>query len=121
MADVQLKTTFQLRRGKYAEWEEVNPTPRVGEPCFAYDLNILKIGDGVHSWKNLEPINIQYVIDAPTKEDFPTPGDAALLYKAYEEKAIYQWNTVTSEFEKIASSKVSAEDIEIDIIDGGKM
>jgi hypothetical protein len=27
-----------------------------GEPAFALDLNVLKIGDGVNAWENLDPI-----------------------------------------------------------------
>ena len=52
-----IKTTFQLRRGKLAEWVLKNPIPADGEPCFADDVNILKIGNGTDSWNNLQAIN----------------------------------------------------------------
>ena len=52
-----IKSRFVLRRGKLEEWESVNPISYNGEPCFAYDENILKIGDGVHTWKELPIIN----------------------------------------------------------------
>ena len=56
MAEI-IKTTFLLRRGKLKEWEDTNPVPAEGEPCFADDENILKIGDGIHTWKELPIIN----------------------------------------------------------------
>lgn len=48
-----IKTTFKLRRGFLEEWEEVNPILASGEPGFAIDANILKIGDGIKTWKEL--------------------------------------------------------------------
>lgn len=52
-----LKTTIQFRRDTTANWE-INKTtiPAAGEPCFDYELNILKIGDGTTTYENLEPI-----------------------------------------------------------------
>ena len=50
---VVVKTTFKLRRGTTAQWEEKNPILEQGEPGFVYDTNRLKIGDGVKDWKNL--------------------------------------------------------------------
>lgn len=51
------KTTFKLRRGTMAEWDAKNPILSDGEPGFAIDKNILRIGDGVTAWKDLEDIN----------------------------------------------------------------
>lgn len=52
-----IKTTFKLRRGLLAEWNKVNPILFDGEPAFAIDVNILKIGDGVKHWSELDSIN----------------------------------------------------------------
>lgn len=52
-----LRMTIQLRRDTTANWEANKTTiPAAGEPCFDYELNILKIGDGETSYENLEPI-----------------------------------------------------------------
>lgn len=52
-----IKTVFQLRRGTTAEWElNKSITPAAGEPCFDVDLNTLRIGNGVDTYENLEPI-----------------------------------------------------------------
>lgn len=53
-----VKSIFQLRRGTTDEWEQ-NKTvvPAAGEPCFDLDLGILKIGNGIDTYENLEPIN----------------------------------------------------------------
>lgn len=119
MAEQRVKTTFQFRRGKLAEWESINPVLANGEPGFAYDYHILKIGDGKTAWVDLPSQSIAYVIDAPTKDGFPDVGDSNVLYKASEEKVVYQWNPNTEEYESLLSQKVSAEDIDIDVIDGG--
>ena len=59
MAKTQtIKLVIQLRRATSAEWEQYRDVvPAAGEPCFVTDKNILKIGDGVTSFGDLEPIN----------------------------------------------------------------
>ena len=57
MADQKVKLVIQLRRDYAANWEKYNPVPAQGEPCFVVDQNILKIGDGVRSFRELESIN----------------------------------------------------------------
>ena len=57
MANV-IKMTIQFRRDTAANWEQFKDViPAAGEPCFVTDKNILKIGDGVTEFKDLEPIN----------------------------------------------------------------
>ena len=52
-----IKMVFQLRRGTTAEWEQYKTiVPAAGEPCFDLELNTLKIGDGVKTYEQLEPI-----------------------------------------------------------------
>lgn len=47
------KTIFQLRRDTSSEWKKYNPILRVGEPGYAYDTNVFKIGDGINHWNDL--------------------------------------------------------------------
>lgn len=56
MADV-IKTTFQVKRGAAARWEELNPILNPGEPGFEMDTFKLKIGNGSTPWKELPYIN----------------------------------------------------------------
>lgn len=57
MATQTIKITYQLRRDTAANWElHKHIIPAAGEPCFELDTNILKIGDGVKSYGELEPI-----------------------------------------------------------------
>lgn len=57
MATQIIKMTYQLRRDTAANWELFKHiVPKAGEPCFETDTNILKIGDGVKSYGELEPI-----------------------------------------------------------------
>lgn len=48
-----IKITYQLRRGIEAAWEKNNPVLATGEPGWATDTYILKIGDGIHPWSEL--------------------------------------------------------------------
>ena len=52
MANV-IKTTLKLKRGLLMRWEMTNPILAAGEPGWASDVGILKIGDGEHSWTEL--------------------------------------------------------------------
>ena len=52
------RLVIQLRRDYASRWEEYEDVvPALGEPCFVIDKNILKIGDGVTSFCDLQPIN----------------------------------------------------------------
>lgn len=113
-----VNTTFKLKRGTAARWAEVNPILAQGEPGFVYDVNRLKIGDGVTAWNDLPYIegkkeisNFNYVTD------FPTIGDENVIYKAEKELSLYQFNATTYEYEKISDGKGIGN---IKIINGGK-
>ena len=56
MANI-VKMVIQLRRASTAEWlANKDVVPAAGEPCFDLELNTLKIGDGVKTYEQLEPI-----------------------------------------------------------------
>ena len=55
----RIKTIFQIRRALQSEWEEINPVLWLAEPGYAYDTRVLKIGDGVHHWNELDLANQQ--------------------------------------------------------------
>lgn len=65
MATKIIKTVFQFRRGTTAEWlENKTVVPAPGEPCFDLELNTLKIGNGVKTYEQLEPINgVQFKVE----------------------------------------------------------
>ena len=44
---------IQLRRGLLNDLDKANPILKDGEPAFATDAKILKIGDGTTRWLNL--------------------------------------------------------------------
>ena len=64
-----IKMKIQFRRDLAANWEQFKHLiPADGEPCFVTDQNILKIGDGVHTFEQLEPINgVKFELDADGK------------------------------------------------------
>ena len=61
MATEVLNTRFQLKRGLAEAWDRNNPILAAGEPGWTLDTHILKIGDGVTAWKDLEPVNSEDV------------------------------------------------------------
>ena len=112
MAEV-IKTTFQLRRGYEAAWKRNNPILASGEPGFVLDRNLLKVGDGITPWNDLDYINVQAGVFAAEKvEDFPAEGSSDKLYKASSEKKLYQWNEETKTYEPLGGSELSPEQIE---------
>ena len=52
-----MAVTIKLRRGYLEKWEEVNPILAEGEPGWAIDAFILKVGNGVNRWSELPAIN----------------------------------------------------------------
>jgi hypothetical protein len=53
-----MAVTIKLRRGYLAKWEEVNPILAEGEPGWAIDAYVLKVGDGKSRWTELPAINV---------------------------------------------------------------
>ena len=53
-----MATTIKLRRGILADWERVNPILADGEPAWAIDAFILKVGNGKLRWSELPAINV---------------------------------------------------------------
>lgn len=77
----RIKAIIQFRRGKAAEWTQVNPILREGEPGFEIDLGGLKIGDGITPWNELEYAGGKGGSDFPTMIEDPQDGQV-LLYNA---------------------------------------
>lgn len=50
-------SNVQFRRGTFDQWNNTNPVLATGEPGFATDTNIFKIGDGSKEWSDLPAIN----------------------------------------------------------------
>ncbi len=67
-----MAVTIKLRRGLLAKWEEVNPILAQGEPGWAIDAFVLKIGNGQLRWNDLPAINVPDIdpaeIDAAVKK-----------------------------------------------------
>lgn len=76
MAEV-IKTTFQVKRGLAARWQELNLVLNPGEPGFELDTFKLKIGDGATAWNDLPYINEEDMSKYITIEDIIN-GDVIL-------------------------------------------
>ena len=67
MAEVVLKTIFQLKRGTLEAWGRNNPVLRQGEPGYVLDTGKLKIGDGSTAWNDLPYFDCGFTIAADGK------------------------------------------------------
>lgn len=61
---------------------------------------------------------IEYVVNRPTKNDFPKRGLSTVLYKAEEEAKLYQWNSISSTYEPLGGAQSGGIE-NIEIINGG--
>ena len=113
MAQV-ITTTFQLRRGNAEVWERNNPVLSRGEPGFVIDENRLKIGDGVTPWNELDYIG-EDIFNAATAGDFPLIGESKVIYRAEQEKSLYQWNSAESKYELLSVGETIVEEIKTQI------
>jgi hypothetical protein len=114
-----LNTIFKLKRGTAARWAEVNPILETGEPGFVLDENRFKIGDGVTPWNQLPYMGESNIFSGATKEDFPKEGYSWVIYKAENDKKIYQWNSELKIYEELNSNKLIEDDETVLVLYGG--
>lgn len=93
--------TIQLKRGKSSSWNSLNPILNPGEPGFEIDTGKIKIGNGVSAWRNLSYVgdSKRLIVNAKTVFDFPSIGEVDVIYKASQEKRLYQWNEDLQDYE----------------------
>ena len=81
------------------------------------------IGDkSVIEYINEKIVNNNCVVNAKTHYDFPSMGNPDTIYKAEEEKKIYQWNSEALKYEVICETgdgSGSGDILNIKIINGG--
>lgn len=113
-----MATTIKFKRGQSSSWTSLNLTLAPGEPGFELDTGRLKIGDGATPWNDLPYLGEDGsgVVSLSYSEDFPPIGDPRIIYKAEEEKKLYQWNAKTSSYELLNEAGGMPD---INIINGG--
>ena len=110
--------SIQFKRGTAERWKELNPILDSGQPGFVTDENLLKIGDGKTPWNDLDYTgSSECVVNAKTHYDFPSVGRPNTIYKAEEEKLVYQWNSTELKYEQLNAA--SGEILDINLINGG--
>ena len=122
MANTELRTRILIRNDVAANWTSVNPKLSKGEMGIEIDTNLIKIGDGVTAWNDLEYIGGKEggnggVFNANTHYDFPSIGSVDMIYKAEDERKIYQWNPDLLKYEVLSEIEITIQDLEI--IHGG--
>lgn len=81
-----------------------------------YDTDTSEYGDKVRevyakglSESGGEPL----VYNAKTHYDFPSVGDVNVIYKAQEEKMIYQWNPTELKYEALGAVDIDTDNIKL--------
>lgn len=85
-----ITTTFKLRRGQSELWESKNPVLAEGEPGYALDTGVLKIGNGLSRWTELEPIGSEAVSISPDQKALAYDANGNLTVYGFEGAGIGQ-------------------------------
>lgn len=114
-----MATLIQFKRGTTKNLETANPFLEKGEPCFDYEKGIVKVGDGIHRYNDLQDVtsNQQGIVYVQSKEELPAVGDQTLIYKVGNESKLYQWNSIDNKYEALGGGGIPED--EILIICGG--
>ena len=79
---------------------------------------------GETKWKDLSPIGgsgssetNKLVVNSDTHYDFPSIGSVDVIYKAYQEQMLYQWNETEMKYEALSSTSVDINSVSL--INGG--
>lgn len=86
-----MATLIELRRGTYAEWVSANPLLEEGEPAYAYDVEMLKIGDGIHTYNELRPVYANGKVDIIQLNSGDWIGDTAPYTQRIEVDFMYDF------------------------------
>lgn len=117
-----MATIIKFKRGQSSSWVSQNPVLAPGEPGYEMDTGRVKIGNGTDAWLDLPYVGEDGpgVINADTHLNFPTVGNVNYIYKATQEKKLYQWNETIKAYEVISeNSNGNDVVIQFDIIHGG--
>ena len=68
-------------------------------------------------WKKLSTVDDGGVFNAQTRYDFPSIGKVNIIYKAENEKLLYQWNSAELKYEVLGAT--SSGSLDITLINGG--
>jgi len=116
---VAVITSIQFKRGREEALDKWTAIPLAGEPIFDLDNSILKIGDGIHTYRELKAIGgegggglQQIVFD--TYFNFPSVGKINILYIAKDKQMAYIWDDSDSSNAKYVEIGFAG-----DSIDGG--
>ena len=84
MAENTIKTRFRIRRDTESNFE--NFTLAQGEPSYATDTGVFKIGDGSTTWQNLPTITLTFIGDEEISYDSTTGITAYITKIEFEEE-----------------------------------
>lgn len=115
--------SFKVHEGCYGEGDEpAPPSQSVYEQIIAElakKQNTLTAGNGISIENGVISLaggeNLGLVVNAATHLDFPSVGDANIIYKAEKERQIYQWDSEELKYVALGDT----ETLSINVINGG--
>lgn len=115
-----MATIIKFKRGQSSSWVSQNPVLAPGEPGYEMDTGRVKIGNGTDAWLDLPYVGEDGtgVIAMPTHLEFPSVGNVNYIYKATDEKKLYQWNDSLKVYEVINGGETGGS-LDITVIHGG--
>lgn len=72
-----MATLIQLRRGTFEHFTATNPLLAEGEAAYAYDIEMLKIGNGIQNYNDLRPVYANGKIEVLLLEESKWTGETA--------------------------------------------
>ena len=118
------KTTFKVRRGLKEVWDayEEKVILAEGEPGYELDTHRLKIGDGIHTWKELPYVG-NGSTSVPEMGDYITRADLEDLVKnliksSDEVNKVKILEDGTMEVNALNVTKLTQNDEDVLILDG---
>ena len=130
---ITYKSTLTFRRGTAAEWAEIDPILKIGEPGYAFDIKILKVGDGENPWSELPAFtssenSIYEILVDGTPVDITsgvasigigTEEIAGVVYSSSDDNCITITEDGVMEINNLSTSKLLVEEGDILILNCG--
>ena len=86
-----MATRIRLRRGTYARFVTKNPLLADGEPAWADDVQMMKVGDGVHNYNDLRPVYANGMVNSILLDKDDWEGDTAPYTQEVEVDLMYEF------------------------------
>ena len=86
-----MATRIRFRRGTYSRFVTKNPKLADGEPAWAYDVQMIKIGDGEHNYNDLRPVYANGMVNTILLDKNEWEGETAPYTQEVDVDFMYEF------------------------------